>query len=103
MGRGRRISDAVLVRLRKAPMVPALVSVGVYAKQDLTYQPRGDVLSERWHFSVSNGGTFEVVVTGVRWFDLQAGVGQAGALDLTMHVLGLSLPEAAKRLAAAGW
>ncbi len=103
MGRGRRVPDDVLVRLRSAPMVPALVSLGVHAKQDLTYQPRGDALSERWYFSVASGGTFEIVMTGARWFDLQAGVGQAGALDLAMHVLGLSLPEAAQRLTAAGW
>lgn len=103
MGRARRFPDEVLVRLRSAPLVPALVSLGVHAKRDASYQPRGDALSERWHFSVPSGGTFEVVLTGVRWFDLQASIGQAGALDLAMHVLGLSLPDAAKRLIAVGW
>lgn len=103
MSRRARVPDAVLVRLRSAPMVPALVSLGVHAKRDHSYEPRSDARSERWHFNVANGGTFEVVVTGDRWFDLQAGVGQAGALDLAMHLLRLSLPDAVRRLVAAGW
>jgi hypothetical protein len=103
MARNTRIPDHVLARLRALPLVGAVQSLGVYAKRDPSYVPRADASSERWYFSLDTGATFEVIVTGARWYDVQSGVGQAGAIDLVMHLLSVPLPEAVKRLKGVGW
>jgi hypothetical protein len=43
---------------------------------------------------------YEIVTTGSKWYDTRARSGGGGAIDLTMHVLGLSFVDAVKRLQA---
>ena len=45
-------------------------------------------------------GDFEILTTGVKWYDTRACAGGGGAIDLAMHVLGLSFVDAVKRLTA---
>ncbi len=43
-------------------------------------------------------GEFEILTTGPKWYDTRARAGGGGAIDLAMHVLGLSFVDAVKRL-----
>jgi hypothetical protein len=38
------------------------------------------------------------LTTGPKWYDTRAGKGGGGAIDLAMHVLGLSFVDAVKSL-----
>jgi hypothetical protein len=48
------------------------------------------------------GADFELLVTGLKWFDARAGKGGGGAVDLCMHLLGLDFVAAVKLLCRAG-
>ena len=41
-----------------------------------------------------------IVVTGNRWFDNKANVGEGGAIDLVMHIAGVDFSVACRSLAA---
>ena len=43
-------------------------------------------------------GEFEILTTGLKWYDTRAKKGGGGAIDLAMHVLGLSFVDAVKLL-----
>ena len=66
-------------------------------KPDLTFTPAKDAGSRRWH-ALTTQGDFEILTTGLKWYDTRARKGGGGAIDLTMHVLGLSFVEAVKHL-----
>ena len=43
-------------------------------------------------------GEFEILTTGAKWYDTRVRLGGGGAIDLAMHVLGLSFVDAVKHL-----
>ena len=43
----------------------------------------------------------EILTTGPKWYDTRARKGGGGAIDLAMHVLGVSFVDAVKQLTAA--
>jgi hypothetical protein len=96
---GRSFAPATLERLRGLPLRTALDRLGLYVARDRDFSPAKDRRTERWIVSVG-GGAFELVVTGVKWFDAQAGRGGAGAIDLAMHLLRLDFAAAVKKLSA---
>lgn len=76
-----------------------LLVVADYAKPDPTYHPTKDANSSRWHVS-AGGAEFELVLTREKFWDTRAQVGGGGAVDLVMHLTGLSFLGAAKKLLA---
>jgi len=99
MVRGRM--DAMSVtKARSMGLRDALELLGVYVGTDRDFQPQKDLQTARWIVSVPTG-EFELLVTGAKWFDTRQARGGGGAIDLVMHVLGLSFFEAVKRLVAA--
>jgi hypothetical protein len=68
-------------------------------RADLTYLPLKDERSRRWHASTARG-EFEILTTGVKWYDTRAHAGGGGAIDLAMHLLGVSFVDAVKCLTA---
>lgn len=68
-------------------------------KADLTFIPTKDARTRRWNVCTERGD-YEILTTGCKWYDTRAKIGGAGAIDLTMHVLGLSFVDAVKRLNA---
>ncbi len=66
-------------------------------KPDPTFIPVKDAGSRRWHAHTTQGD-FEILTTGSKWYDTRARKGGGGAIDLAMHVLGLSFVEAVKHL-----
>ena len=81
----------------------ALIVLSTHFKHDPTYMSVKDAHSRRWHVSTARG-EFEILATGVKWYDTRAQLGGGGAIDLAMHLLGLSFVDAVKYLVAReGW
>jgi hypothetical protein len=92
---------ATLARLRATPSDEALEWLAIHRKADPTYKPIKDPGSHRWHI-LTACGEFEIVTTGVKWYDSRAKKGGGGAIDLAMHVLQVPFVEAVKILGANG-
>jgi hypothetical protein len=94
----RRSFDAVtLARLRAFPAELALVRLAIEVKPDRTFRPNKDSRSRRWQV-LTERGDFEILTTGPKWYDTRARRGGGGAIDLTMHLLGLSFVDAVRYL-----
>lgn len=79
------------------PASAALALLATHVKLDPTFTPVKDDQSCRWHASTERGD-FEILTTDVKWYDTRAGRGGGGAIDLAMHLLGVSFVDAVKRL-----
>ena len=89
----RRVKRSTLVRLRALASADAIPLLADCAKQDPSYRPLKDVSSRRWHLRTAIG-EFEILTTATKWYDMRARLGGGGAIDLTMHLLGLSFMQA---------
>ena len=96
----RSFNAETLIRLRAMPACDALALVAIYIKADPTYVPLKTDLSRRWHVRTSRG-EFEILTTGAKWYDTRGRHGGGGAIDLAMHVLGLSFVQAVRHLTLA--
>jgi hypothetical protein len=93
----RSFSAVTLTRLREMSASEALGLLATYAKPDPTYLPIKNAHSRRWHVRTACG-EFEILTTGPKWYDTRARSGGGGAIDLAMHLLGLSFVDAVKHL-----
>ena len=93
----RSFSAETLTRLREMPASDALGMLAIHMKVDPTYVPVKASHSRRWHVCTARG-EFELLTTGPKWYDTRARRGGGGAIDLAMHVLGLSFVDAVKYL-----
>ena len=98
--RSRRFDDARIEHLRQEPVLVVLDALGLYWKLDATFQPVKDKATVRVHVSLG-GMVIELLATGPKWYDVQAGRGGGGAIDLAMYLLHLDFVTAVKRLQAA--
>jgi hypothetical protein len=90
-------NPVTLERLRQMASQDVLALLAVHFKADPTYQPVKDSGSRRWHARTTQG-EFEILTTGAKWYDTRAKKGGGGAIDLTMHMRGLSFVDAVKLL-----
>jgi len=95
--RARSFDAELFDALRSMTPQQTLDRLGLYWRRDPDFRPRSDPHTVRLYVAVGSG-VFELVVTGVRWYDTRSEKGGAGAIDLTMHLLGLSFVDAVKRL-----
>lgn len=93
----RSFDTSTLTRLHELPAADALTLVAIHIKADPTYLPRKTGHSRRWYVRTARG-EFEILTTGPKWYDTRARQGGGGAIDLAMHVLGLSFVDAVKHL-----
>lgn len=100
MGSRRSFDESMLEQLRRMPSDQVLRRLAIHLKPDCTYVPRKTLESRRWHL-LTERGDFEILTTGRRWFDTRERRGGGSAIDLAMHLLGVSFVEAVKRLADA--
>jgi hypothetical protein len=100
MAARRSFSPDLLTRLREMPAGDVLALVAIEVKADPTYLPIETGRSRRWHVR-SARGQFEILTTGPKWYDTRARRGGGGAIDLAMHLLGVSFVEAVRHLAVA--
>ncbi len=91
----------MLSELRALSSADALASLATLAKSDATFVPTKDPRTQRWHVHTERGD-FEILTTGPKWYDTRARIGGGGAIDLAMHLLGLSFVDAVRRLATFG-
>lgn len=94
----RSFDQSLLSDLRAMSSVDVLASLATHIKADPTFAPCKDARTQRWHV-YTEGGDFEILTTGPKWYDTRARLGGGGAIDLTMHLLSLSFVEAVRRLA----
>ena len=87
--------------MRELPCEQVLARFAIGLKADPTFAPLKDTRSRRWHAHTMHGD-FELLTTGPKWYDTRARKGGGGAIDLAMHVLGLSFVDAVKRLTEEG-
>ncbi|HEY1891516.1 MAG TPA: hypothetical protein VGG63_13970 [Steroidobacteraceae bacterium] len=97
MGNRRSFDESMLEQLRRMPSDQVLRRLAIHLKPDRTYVPRKTPESRRWHL-LTERGDFEILTTGSRWFDTRERLGGGSAIDLAMHLLGVSFVEAVKRL-----
>jgi hypothetical protein len=97
MGNRRSFDESMLEQLRRMPSDQVLRRLAIHLKPDRTYVPRKTPESRRWHL-LTERGDFEILTTGSRWFDTHERRGGGSAIDLAMHLLGVSFVEAVKRL-----
>ncbi len=93
----RSFSAATLTRLREMPAGDVLALLAIHLQVDPTYLPLKTDRSRRWHVRTTRG-EFEILTTGPKWYDTRTRQGGGGAIDLAMHVLGLSFVDAVKHL-----
>ena len=93
----RRVGRSTIARLRILPSADAISLLAIYAKQDRSYRPLKDATSCRWHLCTAIG-EFEILTTACKWYDTRARIGGGGAVDLTVHLLGLSFLQAVEYL-----
>lgn len=92
---------ATLTRFRAMSADDALDLLSMVLKDDRMFVPVKDVQTRRWHVTTVRG-EFEILTTGIQWYDTRAQRGGGGAIDLAMHILGLSFVDAVKHLIAKG-
>lgn len=97
MGNRGSFDESVLEQLRRMPSDQVLRRLAIHLKPDRTYVPRKTPESRRWHL-LTERGAFEILTTGSRWFDTRERSGGGSAIDLAMHLLGVSFVEVVNRL-----
>ncbi len=97
MARRRFFDEATLTQLREMPASDALALLAIHVKADPSYVPVKSDRSRRWHVRTTRG-EFEILTTGCQWYDMRGRCGGGGAIDLAMHVRGLSFVDAVKQL-----
>jgi hypothetical protein len=95
--RARSFDGALLDALRSMTVAETLDRLGLHWRRDPDFKPIKNQSTMRLHVSVGSGVT-ELLATGPKWYDTRAQRGGGGAIDLTMHLLGLSFVDAVKRL-----
>ena len=92
------VDNSELARWQSLDAAMVLKTLADYTKEDQSYLPRLNTRSSRWHASVA-GHDFEILCTGPKFWDDRANCGGGGALDLAMHLFGISFKKAARLLA----
>ncbi len=94
----KSVDNSVLMRWRAMDSSLCLGALADHAKEDRSFQPRADQRTTRWHAYVA-GQDIELLCTGPKFWDDRANSGGGGALDLAMHLFGISFKKAARLLA----
>ena len=97
MGIRRPFNESMLAALRRIPSEQVLRQLAIQMKLDPTYVPRKNLGTLRWHV-LTERGDFEILTTARFWFDTRERRGGGSAIDLAMHLLGVSFVEAVRRL-----
>lgn len=93
----KRYTEEQLAALRAMPLESVFKKLELYYTKDPDYKPRKDLSGVRYNISVEQQ-VFEILVTGIRWYDMREKKGGGGAIDLTMHLLSLDFRSAVKLL-----
>ncbi len=90
---------ADVAALRATPLTEALELLGYHVQLDRDYRPRSCADTVRVIAEATNRPlVFELLITGPKWWDLRAGMGGGGAIDLVMHVESMPYRNAVRAL-----
>jgi hypothetical protein len=92
-----RLSQEELDRLRGLDAAEVVLAFATHAKRDATFVPTSAKETERWHVN-ADGREFELLLHGPKCDDTRAKKGGGGAIDLVMHLYGVSFMDALSRL-----
>jgi hypothetical protein len=94
--------EAQLIRVRSLPLIQVLdgLKVGgrLFWRRDLDFVPEKDSRTIRLFISSPSGLAWEILVTDLKWYDVRAGKGGGGGIDLVMHLLDLDFVMAVQTL-----
>lgn len=96
----KRFSDAEIHSARNQDLETVLRFLGQYVTQDKTYVPKKNENSKLFVAEINGRRFSNLLITGERWFDLDAKKGGGGAIDLTMYVMKVCFVKAVKSLSA---
>lgn len=100
----RSFDSETLASMRAMPLSQVLDKLRddgqLFWRRDLDFMPQKDKRTVRLFLSSPSGLAWEVLVTGSKWFDVRAGKGGGGGIDLVMHLLGIDFVTAVKLLSA---
>lgn len=92
-----RLSQDELERFRAMDAAKVILVCATHAKRDTTFVPTTAIDTERWHVN-ADGREFELLLHGPKFYDTRARKGGGGAIDLVMHLFGVSFIEALGRI-----
>lgn len=96
----KRFSDAEIHTARNQDLETVLRFLGQYVTQDKTYVPKKNENSKLFVAEINGRRFSNLLITGERWFDLDAKKGGGGAIDLTMYLMNVCFVKAVKLLSA---
>lgn len=97
----RSVDNSELERLRSLSVLDVLRTMAENARIDRDFTPVRAVGTQRVHVS-AGGADWEILADGARFYDIRAGKGGGGAVDLVMHLWRVPFKQAVKMLREAG-
>ena len=94
------VDNSKLDQLRSVPVFTCLKAMGAFVKVDPDYVPTRARTTQRVHVSVA-GHDWELLIDGLKFYDTRAKTGGGGAVDLVMHLWGVSFKKAIRMLTEA--
>lgn len=91
------VDKSLLVRWQSLEAADCLKAIADFAKEDRAYIPRNSMRSTRWHVT-ADGKDFEFICTGSKFWDVRANAGGGGAVDLAIHLFGITFKQATRIL-----
>lgn len=96
----RSFPPQLINRVRNLNLIDVLNSLCTYCSQDKTYEPKKNQESKVFVVEINGKRYNNLLITGDRWFDLEARKGGGGAIDLVIYLRQISFVQAVKLLSS---
>jgi len=96
-----RVDKSELERWQALDAAAVLDALADHVKADRDFKLRQASGTERVHFSAA-GRDWEFLLLGPKWFDTRMRRGGGGAIDLAMHVFGVTFTDTVKLIRQKG-
>ena len=96
----RSFPPELINQVRRLKLITVLNALCTYCSQDKTYEPKKNPESKVFVIEVNGMRYNNLLITGDRWYDLEAKKGGGGAIDLTMYLRKISFVQAVKLLSS---
>ena len=100
----KTFDDETLKSVREMPLSQVLDRLRddgrLFWRRDRDFVPEKDARTVRLNLSSPSGFAWEILVTGLKWYDVRATKGGGGGIDLVMHLQGIDFVKAVKLLAS---
>ena len=98
----KSFGDERLVQVRGLPLLGILDRLKAdgtsFWRRDMDFMPEKDNRTMRLFISVPSGFAWEILITDLKWYDIRAGKGGGGGIDLVMYLLGVDFVMAVTML-----